>query len=127
MIIVPAYAGVFGLLFIVLSARTIMARRSAKVAIGTGRNKQLERAVRVHANFAEYVPLTLLLISFAEQRGTHHLVINLLCAVFLIGRALHAWGVSQEHENFTYRVTGMMITFATIVVSSAAIGYSYLN
>jgi uncharacterized protein len=102
MIIVPAYAGVFGLLFIILSARTIMARRS------------------------EYVPLTLLLISFAEQRGTHHLVINLLCAVFLIGRALHAWGVSQEPENFTYRVTGMMLTFGTLAVSALSIGYSYI-
>ena len=126
MIIVPAYAGVFGLLFIILSARTIMARRSAKVAIGTGRNKQLERAVRVHANFAEYVPLTLLLISFAEQRGTHHLVINLLCVLFLAGRALHAWGVSQEPENFTYRVTGMMLTFGTLAVSALSIGYSYI-
>ena len=126
MIIVPAYAGVFGLLFIVLSARTIMARRSAKVALGTGRNKALERAVRAHANFAEYVPLTLLLISFAEQRGTHHLVINLLCVLFLAGRALHAWGVSQEPENFTYRVTGMMLTFGTLAVSALSIGYSYI-
>ena len=126
MIIVPAYAGVFGLLFIILSARTIMARRSAKVALGTGRNKALERAVRAHANFAEYVPLTLLLISFAEQRGTHHLVINLLCALFLAGRALHAWGVSQEPENFTYRVTGMMLTFGTLAVSALSIGYSYI-
>lgn len=126
MIIVPAYAGVFGLLFIILSARTIMARRSAKVALGTGRNKALERAVRAHANFAEYVPITLLLISFAEQRGTHHLVINLLCVLFLAGRALHAWGVSQEPENFTYRVTGMMLTFGTLAVSALSIGYSYI-
>lgn len=126
MIIVPAYAGVFGLLFIILSVRTIMARRSAKVALGTGRNKALERAVRAHANFAEYVPLTLLLISFAEQRGTHHLVINLLCVLFLAGRALHAWGVSQEPENFTYRVTGMMLTFGTLAVSALSIGYSYI-
>lgn len=126
MMIVPAYASFFAFLFIILSARTIMARRSAKVALGTGRNKALERAVRAHANFAEYVPITLLLISFAEQRGTHHRVINLLCVLFLAGRALHAWGVSQEPENFTYRVTGMMLTFGTLAVSALSIGYSYI-
>ena len=126
MIIVPAYAAIFALLFILLSARTIMARRSAKVALGTGNDKRLERAARVHSNFAEYVPFTLLLISFAEQRGTNQLIINLICAMFLFGRMLHAWGVSQEQENFRYRVAGMMLTFATIGISAAAIIFSYV-
>ena len=126
MLIVPAYAVLFALLFIILSARTIRARRSAKVALGTGRNKELERAVRVHSNFAEYVPFTLLLISFAEQRGTQHIIVHVLCMAFLIGRLLHAWGVSQENENFRYRVTAMMMTFATIVMTSAFILSSYI-
>jgi uncharacterized membrane protein YecN with MAPEG domain len=127
MIIVPAYASLFALLFIILSARTIMARRFARVALGTGRNKALERTVRAHANFAEYVPFTLLLISFSEQRGTHYFMIHLLCVLFLTGRTLHAWGVSQEPENFRYRVTGMMLTFATLAVSALSIGYSYIS
>ena len=88
--------------------------------------KRLERAARVHSNFAEYVPFTLLLISFAEQRGTNQLIINLICAMFLFGRMLHAWGVSQEQENFRYRVAAMMLTFATIGISAAAIIFSYV-
>ena len=36
MMIIPAYAAVFACLFLLLSIRTIRARRSAKVAIGTG-------------------------------------------------------------------------------------------
>ena len=58
MTIVPAYSALFALFFIVLSARTILARRSAQIAIGTGGDKMLERTARVHANFSEYVPFT---------------------------------------------------------------------
>jgi uncharacterized membrane protein YecN with MAPEG domain len=43
MTIVPAYSALFALLFLVLSARTIQARRSAQIAIGTRGDKMLER------------------------------------------------------------------------------------
>lgn len=125
MSIVPAYSVLFALLFVVLSVLTIKARRGAKVALGTGRDKILERAVRVHANFAEYVPFTLLLLSFAELRGGHPLLIHALCAVFLLGRLLHAWGVSQVEENFTFRVSGMMMTFGTLIATALTLAMSY--
>ena len=57
------------LIYIVSSARVIQARRSAKVAIGTRGNVHLERKMRVHANFAEYVPVALLLVTFIEMQG----------------------------------------------------------
>ena len=60
MTVIPAYAALLALLFIALSIRTIRARRAHKVAIGTGGHAAVERAMRVHANFAEYVPLALL-------------------------------------------------------------------
>lgn len=115
----------FALLFVVLSIQTIKARRAAQIAIGTGNNKRLERATRVHANFAEYVPLTLLLISFAEQRGISQIMIHFLCLVFLLGRMLHAWSVSQTIENLKFRVVAMMLTFAAIILSALTISYSY--
>lgn len=125
MIIVPAYAVLFAGLFYVLSTRTIRARRNAKVAIGTGGDVVLERLSRVHANFAEYVPFTLLLIAFAEMRGIHHIVIHLLCIALLIGRGFHAWGVSNRKENFRFRVTGMMFTLNTIAAAAVSNVVSY--
>ena len=125
MIIVPAYAVLFACLFLVLSVRTIRARRTAKVAIGAGGDKILERLSRVHANFAEYVPFTLLLIAFAEMRGIPHIVIHLLCLALLGGRLVHAWGVSNTSENFRFRVIGMMFTLNTIAATALIIVASY--
>ena len=125
MIIVPAYAAIFAALFIFLSARTIRARRSAKVAIGSGGDKRLERASRVHANFAEYVPFGLLLIAFTEIRGMPSAIIHLLCLALLSGRLLHAWGVSKDTENFRFRIAGMMFTLNTIGAAALFILVSY--
>jgi uncharacterized membrane protein YecN with MAPEG domain len=41
-----------------------------------------------------------------------------LCATLLIGRLLHACGISQIEENNRYRVAGMALTFTTIVSAS---------
>ncbi len=114
-IITPLYAAVLGLVFIALSIRTIHLRRRHRVAIGDGNNTELQRAARVHANFAEYVPLALLLIYFAETGGAPALLVHALCIALVCGRLSHAWGVSQPRENFRFRVTGMVMTFSVII------------
>ena len=67
--IVPFYAAVLAFIYIALSVRVVQARRSAKVAIGTRGDPLLERKMRVHANFAEYVPFALLLATFVEYEA----------------------------------------------------------
>jgi uncharacterized membrane protein YecN with MAPEG domain len=62
MLITPFYAAFLGLGFVTLSILTLRLRRKFKIALGDGGNKQLLRAIRVHSNFAEYVPLALILI-----------------------------------------------------------------
>jgi uncharacterized membrane protein YecN with MAPEG domain len=118
MIIVPTYAAIFAFLFVFLSFRVIKARRQEKIAIGAGGSAVVERAMRVHANFAEYVPFALLLLSFIEQKGAHYLYVNFLCLLLLVGRSVHIFGVSNENENFRYRVLGMSMTFATIIFAA---------
>jgi len=117
----PTYAALLSLMFVGLSLRTIRLRRRFQVAIGDGRNPLLQRAMRVNANFAEYVPLALLLIWFVELHDGPRLHVHVLGIALLIGRLLHAWGVSQEKENFRYRVAGMMLTFAAMISASLAI------
>ena len=118
MIVVPTYAAIFALVFVFLSFRVIKARRQEKIAIGVGGSAVVERAMRVHANFAEYVPFALLLLSFIEQKGAHFLYVNFLCLLLLVGRSVHIFGVSNENENFRYRIHGMLMTFATIVLAA---------
>jgi uncharacterized membrane protein YecN with MAPEG domain len=114
--IVPVYAAVLAFIYIVLSARVIQARQSAKVAIGTRGDVSLERKIRVHANFAEYVPFALLLATFIEMQGRPAWLIHLLCLALVAGRIVHAYGVSQVHENFRLRTAGMATTFTVLAV-----------
>jgi uncharacterized membrane protein YecN with MAPEG domain len=126
MTVIPAYAALLALLFIALSIRTIRARRALKVALGTGGHAALERAMRVHANFAEYVPLALLLLVMAELRGMPALVLHGLALALLVGRCAHAWGVSQTPEDFRFRVAGMICTFTVIGMTALALLASYV-
>ena len=118
--IVPVFSAFFAVLFVLLSINVITARRKHKVGIGTGRNKSVERAMRVHANFAEYVPFALLLIALLELNKSNSLLLMGLCSVLLVGRLVHAYGVSMDNERFAFRVSGMMMTFAVILVAALA-------
>jgi uncharacterized membrane protein YecN with MAPEG domain len=113
--ILPAYAALFALIFVYLSLRTIGLRRRLQIAVGDAGNPLMLRAMRVHANFAEYVPFALLLIFLVESQGARAGLVHGLCLTLLIGRVLHAWGLSQARENFRFRVIGMVLTFATLV------------
>jgi len=114
--ITPYYAAVLALLFIILSVRTIKSRREHKVAIGDGGEKSILRASRVHANFSEYVPFTLLLIAMLEIQSYSHWIIHGLCIALLAARIAHAYGVSQTNENFKFRIFGTATTINIIAI-----------
>lgn len=114
--ITPYYASVLALLFIILSVRTIKSRREHKVAIGDGGEKSILRASRVHANFSEYVPLTLLLIAMLEIQSYSDWIIHGLCIALLAARIAHAYGVSQTNENFKFRIFGTATTINIIAI-----------
>ncbi len=126
MLITPAYAAIFAFIFVALSVRTLRLRGQLRVAIGHGNEPKLERAARAHANFAEYVPISILLIYFLEIHTVSSIWIHLLCTVLLVGRIVHAYGVSQVSEDHRYRVTGMSLTFAVIISVSIGILWGYV-
>lgn len=118
MSITATYAALLALLFIGLSVRTLRLRRGLRIPVGDGNNPQLLRAMRVHANFSEYVPLALLVIYFCELATRSVVVAHGLCLCLLVGRIIHALGVSQTKENYRYRVAGMMLTFIALGVAA---------
>lgn len=126
MYVTPFYAALLALVFLRLSMVTIKLRRQLKIAIGAGGNPTMHRAMRVHANFAEYVPLSLVLVFFFELQGAHFLIIHLLGACLLLGRGVHAYGVSREKEDYRYRVFGMLMTFAVLAGSVVGVLVLYL-
>lgn len=127
MYVVSLYAGIFGLLFVALSARTVLLRRQFGVTIGNEDKPLLARASRVHGNFAEYVPLSLLLIYLLETQTASSVWIHLPCIALLVGRIIHAFGVSQVREKLKYRVVGMILTFAVIISTSIRLMLGYIQ
>jgi len=116
--ITALYASLLAVLFLFLSVRVIGWRRQQRVEIGHGEDVQLLRRMRVHANFAEYAPFTLLLMALAENLGRPHVLVHLVGLTLLAGRAMHAYGLSQTPHILKYRVWGMTLTFAAMGIAA---------
>jgi uncharacterized membrane protein YecN with MAPEG domain len=125
MIITGLYAALLGLLFVALSVRTLRLRRSLRIAVGDAGNTEMLRAMRVHANFAEYIPLALFLIYLCETQGANRILVHALCLSLLVGRLSHSHGVSRSNENYRFRVAGMALTFTPMIVASAYLLFAY--
>jgi uncharacterized membrane protein YecN with MAPEG domain len=116
--ITSLYAGLLALLFVALSVRTLRMRRRLRISVGDAGNESMLRAMRVHANFAEYVPLSLMLIYLVEQSAANPLFVHVLGLCVLVGRVSHAVGVSRVNERYGYRVFGMALTLAPLILAS---------
>jgi uncharacterized membrane protein YecN with MAPEG domain len=122
--ITPLYTSLLMIIFVILSIRTIRQRKKSKVPIGHADDQNLLRAMRAHSNFSEYVPFSLIGIYLIEMQGAHPLFVHGLGLMILIGRSIHAYGISQSNENFKFRVSGMMLTLSTLIISSLYLLFS---
>ena len=118
LIITSLVIAILTIIFIRLSFAVIGLRRKNKVGLGSGGIAELERAIRAHGNFAEYVPLGLLLIACLELNGANNWIVAILGISLITGRLIHAQGINTPPPNFTKRVLGMQITFATLATSA---------
>ncbi|MTI01748.1 MAPEG family protein [Roseibium sp. RKSG952] len=118
--ITPIYAALIAILYVALSANVILHRRSGKISVGDGGDKAMIKAMRTHANCAEYAPFALLLIAMAELQGAGWLILNLLGLMLLAGRLLHAYGFGRSSQIVILRQVGMLLTFAAILIAALA-------
>ena len=84
------YAATLGLLLIILSDLVTRSRRRSQVSLGHGGDPMLERTMRAHGNFVEYVPLGLILLALIEVKHPELWVVHLFGILLLAGRLLHA-------------------------------------
>jgi len=125
--VVLLYAALLALVFVALSVRTLLMRRKLQIAIGDAGNQSMLRAIRAHSNFAEYVPLSLLLILFVEASGANPLFVHALGASVVAGRMSHAFGVSQIKEQYAFRVLGMALTLGPIILAAVRLLFVYVG
>lgn len=118
--ITALFAALLVPIYLILTLRVIMLRGAVRVGVGDGGDKQLLRRMRVHANFAETVPFALVLMGLAEGLRASPTALYAAGGGLLLGRILHAYGVSQANETLAFRIAGMVLTLAAIVSLAVA-------
>lgn len=108
------YAGLLGLLFLLLSFWVVKRRAQFRVMIGEGEAPEMLAAIRAHGNFAEYVPLTLLLMALCELAGVGTLWLHLGGVLLVVGRILHAIGIQIPRAPNMPRLFGTLFFWLSL-------------
>lgn len=116
LIVTTLIACILAAFFIQLSFAVIRLRRHHKVGLGAGGNDDLERAIRAQGNFAEYVPIALILLACLEFNGAPLWLIAVFGIALVVGRVIHARGINQPPPHFTNRIIGMRLTITTLIM-----------
>jgi uncharacterized protein len=109
------YAGLLGILLVVLAMNVVRLRLGNRVGLGVGEGGVIEQPVRVHANFAENAPIFLTLLLVAELSGAPLGVLHMAGGVFVVARVLHAVGLSGNKGRSAGRFVGSLFTWLTIL------------
>ena len=110
------YAALCALVVLALALRVILLRWSTKTGIGDGGDRRLARAIRIHGNAVEYVPLALILLLLAELSGASPSLLHGCGIVLVVARIAHALGLARTAGVSIGRSLGVTATFAVILV-----------
>lgn len=112
------YAGILGLILVLLTARVIVTRTREKVSLLDGGNPRMTVAIRQQGNFSELVPFALILILVAEVLGSSIYLIHILGIVLVVARVIHPFGLRVDRGDTPPRVLGATLTLIVILVGS---------
>ena len=118
--ITSLYAGIFGLFYLGLSAWVVAQRARRKVMSGDNGDPIMANAMRTHANFAEYVPMLLILLGLAEVNGLGSTWVHVSGLALLVARGLHVFGMRRLPHWSPGRGGGATLTFVLLLVLSIA-------
>ncbi|MGB0134380.1 MAPEG family protein [Dokdonella sp.] len=120
------YAALSALLIILLAFRVIARRRSARIGIGDGGDRDLAKRVRAHANAAETLPIGLILLLCLEWNQTLPWILHVFGILLLLGRLLHAFGMSGSSGVSKGRLFGMGLTLLALLGMSLLLIWQFL-
>jgi len=116
--ITSLYAAILALLYVGLAGLVIRQRFKHRIGLGTGKEPRLLQTVRMHGNFAEYVPFLLILVALLELQQSPVWQVHLVAGLTLTGRVLHAIGLWRSSGTSAPRFFGMITTFADLIVAA---------
>lgn len=117
MFVTPLYAGLLTVWFVILSGRVVNLRRGG-ILFGDNGEVGVVRIVRAQANFAEYVPLALLLMGFLEVNRYSIYFLHALGVTLLVARLLHGSALSFGWQVRSGRIAGAALTFAVLLIEA---------
>jgi uncharacterized membrane protein YecN with MAPEG domain len=115
------YLAILALIYAALALRVAGLRRASRTLFGDADNTKLRAAIRVHANFIEYVPIIALLVALLEMSGMPTTRVHLLMGALLLTRLLHPIGMSARPRTWQFnagRVGGILLTLAVLVAAA---------
>jgi uncharacterized membrane protein YecN with MAPEG domain len=116
--IVAFYAGLNGLLALVLAINVVRLRAQTRTDLGHGGHRVLEQAQRAHGNLIEYVPIILLLLLLLAMTGLAAAWLHALGIALTAARLLHAWGLLGSPGASAGRLAGATLTFLTMLAAA---------
>lgn len=129
--ITSLYAGFSALMLVALAIYVIRGRRKHQVSLLDGGIPEMSWRIRAHANFCEYVPLTLLLLALAEWHKMPIVLLHLMGILLLGGRVSHAYSLlvrePKDPKRYGMRVAGMMMTFTVLLIGAGSALYVALS
>jgi uncharacterized membrane protein YecN with MAPEG domain len=108
------YASILAIIYFGLTVLVVKERRAGKVSLGDGSIDTLNKAIRAHANFIEYVPICILLLLIAEINGSHDILLHIFGVALVLGRLSHWRGILANKPGLP-RIAGMLLTFAALL------------
>ena len=114
------YAALNGLILLILGMLVTRARVKTQTTILDAGKEEVIRAVRAHANAAEYIPIALLLMIALAWLQAPMWLMHVVGASLTIGRILHGYALHQSLGVTTARFIGTNLTWISILVGSIA-------
>jgi uncharacterized protein len=112
------YAVPLTVIMIGLSTHVTMLRAKTGISILDGGNTGLAERIRRHGNFAETVPMVLLLMAVAELLGTAPTWLHAIGLLLVAGRILHPLGLKHDQPAAVLRIMGgAATTVATLIAA----------
>ena len=109
------FASLNVLLMLVLLGRISRHRHGHDIGLGDGGDALLARKIRVHGNFIEHAPIALLLLALLELSGLSTPWLWGYGGALLLGRLLHAVGLSRTGGRSPGRLWGTALTWLTLL------------
>ncbi len=116
------YGALLGVVGFILQCLVGPLRGRHNVSLEHGGHKDLNEAIRRHANWAENVPYLVLMMALCEISGTPKAWLHALGLLLLASRIIHPIGIDANRMAHPLRIVGMAGTvFATVGVIGTAL------